>query len=168
LWPANAERPSQFILCRSEPFRIEKIRAGRPKPGLLRQHLTAVKAAAAISGASVSEAELGSGSVTFSPGAVIAGEFAFAGSIAGSATLVLQTVLPAPMTAPAPSKLLLEGGTHNPMAPPFEFPAKCFLPLINRMGPTVTVNSSARAFIRRAVVVSTSASSLRHAWHQLN
>jgi RNA 3'-terminal phosphate cyclase (ATP) len=34
-----------------KPFRIEKIRAGRPKPGLLRQHLTAVKAAGQISGA---------------------------------------------------------------------------------------------------------------------
>jgi RNA 3'-terminal phosphate cyclase (ATP) len=121
-----------------KPFRIEKIRAGRPKPGLLRQHLTAVKAAAAISGATVSGAELGSGAVTFSPGPVTAGEFAFAVGTAGSATLVFQTVLPALLMAPGPSKLVLEGGTHNPMAPPFDFLVKSFLPLINRMGPTVT------------------------------
>jgi len=56
-----------------KPFRIEKIRAARPKPGLLRQHLTAVKAAAKVSGATVSGAELSSGSVTFSPGPVTAG-----------------------------------------------------------------------------------------------
>ena len=31
------------------PIRIENIRAGRAKPGLMRQHLTCVKAAAAIS-----------------------------------------------------------------------------------------------------------------------
>ncbi|MEN9491346.1 MAG: hypothetical protein RJA63_1795, partial [Pseudomonadota bacterium] len=39
------------------PFRIERIRAGRAKPGLLRQHLTAVNAAATICGAEVSGAE---------------------------------------------------------------------------------------------------------------
>src|ERR1700751_4310348 len=78
-----------------KPFRIEKIRAGRAQPGLLRQHLTAVKAAAEISGAVVTGAELGSGALTFSPGPVRAGEFAFAVGTAGSATLVLQTVLPA-------------------------------------------------------------------------
>jgi RNA 3'-terminal phosphate cyclase (ATP) len=66
------------------------------------------------------------------------GEFAFAVGTAGSATLVLQTVLPALLTAPAASKLVLEGGTHNPMAPPFDFLQKSFLPLINRMGPTVS------------------------------
>jgi RNA 3'-terminal phosphate cyclase (ATP) len=121
-----------------KPFRIEKIRAGRPKPGLLRQHLTAVKAAARISSATVGGVELGSGAVTFSPGPVAAGEYAFAIGTAGSATLVLQTVLPALLTATAPSKLILEGGTHNPMAPPFDFLAKTFLPLINRMGPIVT------------------------------
>jgi RNA 3'-terminal phosphate cyclase (ATP) len=76
--------------------------------------------------------------LTFSPGPVSAGEFAFAVGTAGSATLVLQTVLPALLTASTPSKLVLEGGTHNPAAPPFDFLAKSFLPLINRMGPTVT------------------------------
>src|SRR3984957_15627273 len=71
-----------------KPFRMEKIRAGRPKPGLLRQHLTAVKGGAEISGATVSGAELGSGALTFTPGQVRAGEFAFAVGTAGSATLV--------------------------------------------------------------------------------
>jgi RNA 3'-terminal phosphate cyclase (ATP) len=32
-------------LVTGQPFRIEKIRAGRQKPGLMRQHLTAVQAA---------------------------------------------------------------------------------------------------------------------------
>jgi RNA 3'-terminal phosphate cyclase (ATP) len=120
-----------------KPFRIEKIRAARPKPGLLRQHLTAVKAAASISSATVAGAELGAGAITFTPGSVIPGEYAFAIGTAGSATLVLQTVLPALLTATSPSRLVLEGGTHNPMAPPFDFLVKSFLPLINRMGPTV-------------------------------
>jgi RNA 3'-terminal phosphate cyclase (ATP) len=129
-----------------KPFRIEKIRAGRPKPGLLRQHLTAVKAAATISSATVDGAELGAGSITFTPGRVTPGEFAFAVGTAGSATLVLQTVLPALLTAPSPSKLILEGGTHNPMAPPFDFLVKSFLPLVNRMGPTVTAELERSGF----------------------
>jgi RNA 3'-terminal phosphate cyclase (ATP) len=53
--------------------------------------------------------------------------------------LVLQAVLPPLLLADAPSLLLFEGGTHNIMAPPFEFIQKCFLPLVNRTGPTVTV-----------------------------
>ena len=36
-----------------KPFTITGIRAGRAKPGLLRQHLTAVKAATEICGATV-------------------------------------------------------------------------------------------------------------------
>jgi RNA 3'-terminal phosphate cyclase (ATP) len=56
-----------------KPFRIDNIRAGRPKPGLLRQHLTAVKAAAKISSATVSGAELGSGSLTFTPARLLQG-----------------------------------------------------------------------------------------------
>ncbi|HEU4387892.1 MAG TPA: RNA 3'-terminal phosphate cyclase, partial [Blastocatellia bacterium] len=55
----------------------------------------------------------------------------------GSATLVLQTVLPALVIATGPSALTLEGGTHNPFAPPFSFLARSFLPLLNRMGPRV-------------------------------
>ena len=83
-------------------------------------------------------AELGSRQVVFNPRPVRGGDFAFAVGTAGSATLVLQTVLPALLTASAPSGLTLEGGTYNPAAPPFDFLAKSFLPLINRMGPAVT------------------------------
>lgn len=119
-------------------FRIEKIRAARERPGLLRQHLTAVKAAAAISGAALEGAVLGSMVLSFNPSSVRGGDFEFSVGTAGSATLVLQTVLPALLIAPRSSNLVLEGGTHNPAAPPFDFLVKAFLPLVNRMGPEVT------------------------------
>ena len=122
-----------------QPFRIEKIRAGREKSGLLRQHLTAVNAAAAICSANVDGAAIGSASLEFSPGKVKGGQYTFAIGSAGSTTLVLQTVLPALLLADAPSSLTLEGGTHNPHAPPFDFLERAFLPLINRMGPTVEI-----------------------------
>jgi RNA 3'-terminal phosphate cyclase (ATP) len=51
--------------------------------------------------------------------------------------LVAQTVLPALLSADGPSRLTLEGGTHNPAAPPFDFFARVFLPLLRRLGPDV-------------------------------
>ena len=48
-----------------QPFRIKNIRAGRAKPGLLRQHLTCVRAAEAVCGATVEGAELGSKEIVF-------------------------------------------------------------------------------------------------------
>jgi RNA 3'-terminal phosphate cyclase (ATP) len=124
-------------LVTGRPFRIARIRAGRKRPGLMRQHLTCVQAAAAVGRAEVTGAALGATSLTFVPGLVNPGEYHFAVGTAGSATLVLQTVLPALLCACGPSTLRLEGGTHNPGAPPFDFLAKCFLPLIERMGPRV-------------------------------
>ena len=80
-------------IATGKPFRITNIRANRRRPGLLRQHLTAVNAATAISGARVRGDELGSRELTFEPGSVRAGDHTFAIGSAGSATLVLQTVL---------------------------------------------------------------------------
>jgi RNA 3'-terminal phosphate cyclase (ATP) len=124
-------------LATGKPFQIDDIRAGRERPGLLRQHLTAVLAAAEVGGAEVEGATLGSAAVTFSPGKVRAGEYRFAIGTAGSGTLVLQTVLPALLTADAPTRIAIEGGTHNPAAPPFDFLERTFLPLVERMGPKV-------------------------------
>ena len=124
-------------LVTGTPFRIDNIRAGRPRPGLMRQHLTAVEAAAAVGAAQTSGAAVGSRSLTFTPATVKPGEYAFSVGTAGSATLVLQTVLPSLLTADRPSSLMLEGGTHNPSSPPFDFLAKAFLPIVARMGARV-------------------------------
>jgi RNA 3'-terminal phosphate cyclase (ATP) len=124
-------------LITGKPFRIYNVRARREKPGLQRQHLTAVRAAASIGGAQIEGASLGSGAFSFTPGAVVPGDYAFPIGTAGSTSLVLQTLLPPLMIADAPSTLAFEGGTHNVHAPPYEFIAKTFLPLITRMGPRV-------------------------------
>jgi RNA 3'-terminal phosphate cyclase (ATP) len=121
------------------PFAIDRIRANRKKPGLLRQHLTAVRAAAAVCGASLRGDEPGSQSLSFEPGPVAAGEYRFAIGTAGSTTLVMQTVLPPLLTAAGPSRVTIEGGTHNPLAPPVEFFERSFLPFVRRMGPRVAV-----------------------------
>jgi len=130
----------------ARPFCIEHIRANRSKPGLLRQHLTAVKAAAAVCDAKVSGAELGSSMVEFTPGEVKGGEYSFAIGSAGSTTLVLQTILPALMVASSSSIVVIEGGTHNTYAPSVDFLRKAFLPVIERMGPRVRVEIERHGF----------------------
>lgn len=127
-------------------FRIEKIRARRSKPGLRRQHLTAVNAAGEVCGAEVSGAEIGSTCVDFAPGKVRGGEYTFSIGTAGSTTLVLQTVLLPLALASEPSRITLEGGTHNPFAPPFDFLARAYLPLIGRMGPRVNIQLERTGF----------------------
>src|SRR5436305_6526064 len=106
-------------LVTGKPFRIENIRANRKTPGLLRQHLTAVSAAAQIGDAAVEVASLGASALTFVPRALRGGEYAFAIGTAGSTMLVLQTILLPLLLAPSPSILEIEGGTHNPASPPF-------------------------------------------------
>src|SRR5262245_39373106 len=135
-----------LALVTGKPFRIVKIRAGRKQPGLLRQHLTAVNAASRIGSAEVTGASIGSTELSFTPQDLLAGDHSFAVGTAGSATLVLQTVLPALLVARGPSTLRLEGGTHNPFAPPFDFVDRAFLPLINRMGASVTARLERHGF----------------------
>jgi RNA 3'-terminal phosphate cyclase (ATP) len=122
-------------LVTGTPFRIVNVRAGRRRPGLMRQHLTAVQAAAEVGEARVAGADVGSRDLTFEPKVTRAGDYRFSVGTAGSATLVLQTVFPALALARGRSTVTVEGGTHNPMAPPFDFLARAFLPLVERMGP---------------------------------
>lgn len=124
-------------LLTRKPFRIENIRAKRKTPGLLRQHLTAVNAAAKVGDAAVEGAMVGSNVLTFIPQALRSGDYSFAIGTAGSTMLVLQTVLLPLALADGPSTIELEGGTHNPTAPPFDFIERAFLPLVRRMGAEV-------------------------------
>jgi RNA 3'-terminal phosphate cyclase (ATP) len=116
------------------PFRIENIRAGRNKPGLLRQHLTAVRAAQEISSARVTGDELGALALEFVPGPVRSGEYLFRIGSAGSCTLVLQTILLPLLRGTTASTVTLEGGTHNPLAPPFDFLDRSWAPQLRKMG----------------------------------
>ncbi len=84
-----------LALVTDKPFRIHSIRAGREKPRMKRQRLATVLAAQRVGAARIRGAELGSSEIVFEPGAIQAGHHRFAVGSAGSASLVLQTVLPA-------------------------------------------------------------------------
>ena len=128
-------RTSLALACiTGKPLRIENIRAARRKPGLARQHLSCVRAACAICGGRSEGSALGSQTLDFTPGPVRGGDYSFDIGSAGSASLVVQTVLPALFLADAPSTVTVTGGTHNPWAPPFDFLAETFLPAIAQAG----------------------------------
>lgn len=126
-------------LVTGSAFHITKIRAGRTRPGVMRQHLVAVEAAAAIGAADVSGAEIGSTEIVFTPKGIRAGDYSLPLGGAGSTTLVFQTVLLPLLMAKEKSVLRFAGGTHNPMAPPMDFLRETFLPLLARMGAPVDV-----------------------------
>lgn len=138
-----------LAICTQQPFRIVNIRANREKPGLMRQHLTAVKAAAQICAAKVDGAEPGSRALTFEPGRLMAGDYSFDIGTAGSCTLVLQTVLPVLLAAAGESRVRIMGGTHNNGSPPFDFLARSFLPLLKRMGANIELTLASYGFYPR-------------------
>ncbi|MBQ9337411.1 MAG: RNA 3'-terminal phosphate cyclase [Lentisphaeria bacterium] len=129
-----------------ETVHITRIRAGRRKPGLMRQHLTCVKAAAEITGGTLSGAELNSQEITFTPGKIRAGEYHFTVGTAGSAVLIAQTVIPALLAADGVSHVVIEGGTHADNAPIYDFFAQVYLPALGKMGAEVTAELEAVGF----------------------
>lgn len=116
---------------------ITNIRRGRKTPGLQPQHLTAVRAIREITQGKTLGEELGGEFLIFTPGAITNGTYEFDVSkvkaSAGSVSLIFQTVLPALLFAPGPTRLLLKGGTHVPWSPPTTYLERVFLPLLQRM-----------------------------------
>ena len=133
-------------LCTGTGFIMHNIRSARPRPGLLRQHLTSVQAACAISSARAEGATLGSTQLHFAPGEVTPGDYRFAVGTAGSTMLVLQTLLPAFWRSHSDSYVRLEGGTHNPLAPSADFVAGAYLPALQRMGVCASVELDTHGF----------------------
>jgi len=129
-----------------QPFEIHNIRAGREKPGLLRQHLTCVRAAANICNATVTGDVLGSERVCFEPGPVIPGNYHFVIGSAGSTTLVCQTLLLPLAMAGAQSRVRFEGGTHNGLSPSLDFLRSSFLPIMAQMGLHTAVQTKKLGF----------------------
>lgn len=123
---------------------ITNIRKSRKKPGLMPQHLTAVKAAATASNAGVEGAELSSTMLRFSPGHLTGGEYLFDVSekkgSAGSTSLVLQTILLPLCFAERLSNITVIGGTHVPWSPSFHYLKYVFLPALSHLGVKAELN----------------------------
>lgn len=125
----------------NQPIRIDRIRAGRKKPGLAAQHLTAVRAAATICNAEVRGDALGSMALEFVPGTPVeAGEYTFdvteaqSGGSAGTVALVLQTILLPLALSAGDSRVILRGGTHIAHSPSFTYIEQVYLPMLTQLG----------------------------------
>jgi RNA 3'-terminal phosphate cyclase (ATP) len=123
------------------PIRITNIRAGRPHPGLAAQHVTAVRAVAALCAAELAGDEIGATRLDFRPRALPrAGSYRFdvaearVGGSAGSVTLLLQALLPPLLGPRGASRLHLAGGTHVAWSPPVDYLQEVWLPALARMG----------------------------------
>lgn len=128
-------RTSLALACiTGKSLQIDNIRAARRNPGLAKQHLSCVKAACRVCDGQCQGAALSSRVLDFQPGHIHGGDFSFDIGSAGSASLVIQTILPALFLAEGPSTVTVTGGTHNPLAPPFDFLRETFLPAIAAAG----------------------------------
>jgi RNA 3'-terminal phosphate cyclase (ATP) len=133
-------------IATGQPIRLHHIRAGRSRPGLRPQHVASVQAAAAVGAARVEGAEKGSTNLVFEPTAIVPGRHDIRVGTAGSATLVLQTVIPPLLLAETPTAIVVEGGTHNPLAPPYEFLERVYLPALERLGPSFDIRLERHGF----------------------
>jgi RNA 3'-phosphate cyclase len=129
--------------------RVTRIRAGRPKPGLARQHLVAAEALQKLCGADAEGLELGSTSVTFRPRGIRGGRLNLDVGTAGSVTLVLQAVLVPALFAAQPTTLSIRGGTDVRWSPPADYTHSVFIPLLAGMGGTASFQVRRRGYYPR-------------------
>lgn len=122
------------------------IRAGRKKPGLQAQHLASVRAAASICSAHVEGAAVGARALRFTPNAVVGGTHRIDIGTAGATSLVAHTVIPALIATRTRATLMITGGTHVPMSPPFEHLALAYAPALAHVGARVTARLEAHGF----------------------
>jgi RNA 3'-terminal phosphate cyclase (ATP) len=116
------------------PFALQRVREGRLQPGLLPQHLEAIRATAALCGAEVEGAQVGGSGVSFRPRrAAQPGSYALDIG-AASAPLLVQTLCWPLALLGAPSRLSLCGGTHLAHSPSFHYLALVWGPAVARLG----------------------------------
>lgn len=118
----------------TKSFRAFNIRAGRDRPGLQPQHLTAVSAVAELCGANVKGEQLGSKELEFFPGGIVPGKYRFDVGTAGSVSLVIQALLPALLSARDDCEVEVFGGTSVPHAPQAEYLQHVLFPMLASCG----------------------------------
>jgi RNA 3'-terminal phosphate cyclase (ATP) len=129
--------------------RITNIRAGRRRPGLAPQHLTAVRAAGLLSNARVRGDDPGSTELEFRPTEPRSGTFELEVGTAGAVTLVLQTVLPAALSLGLSTRWLLSGGTDVSWSPTSSYFELIHCWLLRRLGYDVSVRTLSHGFYPR-------------------
>ena len=123
-----------FLL--GKPIRVNRVRAGRSKPGLQPQHLAGLRLVRDLGNGALLGGELGSTEVEMRPGGGAAGGGTFVADpkTAGSACLLIQVSLPCALFSAAQTTLELRGGTNASNAPQIDYFEEVFLPVAQRTG----------------------------------
>jgi RNA 3'-phosphate cyclase len=132
-----------------KPIRIRAIRAKRQPPGLAPQHLAAIRAASELCHGHLEGAAPRSAEITFVPGHIEGGTYAFDIGTAGSITLLLQALMPMMVAARKHFALRVTGGTDVRGAPPFDYFSHVFLPLLSTLGVDASVKLLRRGYYPR-------------------
>ncbi len=125
--------------------RIEKIRAGRPNPGLQSQHLTAVKSVARICSAET-DARIGGTSLVFKPGEIKGGHHNIDIGTAGAISLVLQSIILPSIHAEHLTSLEIRGGTHVKWSPTMDYMQHVFCYWMKKIGVDVSFDVERHGF----------------------
>ncbi len=131
------------------PVRVSKIRAGRPSPGLKKQHMAGIDIISQLVGAKVKGLEVGSTTVEFAPRDRRGGHYSYDVGTAGSISLILQAALPTAALAPEPIRLSLTGGTDVSWSPPIDYMSAVFAHTVRKMGLHVEISVKKRGHFPR-------------------
>jgi RNA 3'-phosphate cyclase len=115
-------------------FRIDNIRAGREKQGIMPQHLNAIDAVARLCNARVEGLKVGSMELEFHPKKIKGGKFNLDIGTAGSVTLVLQALMIPSLHADGKVEVTITGGTDVRWSPPIDYLRFVTLPILERFG----------------------------------
>jgi RNA 3'-terminal phosphate cyclase (ATP) len=133
----------------SRPFEIFSIRAKRPRPGLLPQHVAALKAFEATTESRIEGVKLGSERLTFQPGRVRGGNLKLDVGTAGSLTLILTSLVPALSLAGGDTSIFLTGGTDTKWSPTFDYFVHVICKIYRDSGIRVVANVVRRGYYPR-------------------
>ncbi len=129
----------------AKPFKVDKIRHHRPKPGLKPQHLSCIDALQKLANAQVQGAQPGATAIEFIPGRLTSGTFSIDIGTAGSTTLLLQAVLLPCLFADAPVRLSIKGGTDTRWSIPIDYFSNIILPFFGQLA-SVEIDRLQRGF----------------------
>jgi RNA 3'-phosphate cyclase len=117
-----------------KPCHVFNVRKGREKPGLMTQHLLGIQTLAKLCNGRLEGDFLGSEEISFWPKEIKPKDLHIKIETAGSVTLVLQTLIPACLFAPAPIKIIFDGGaTDTFFSPTFDYFRHVFLKILGKM-----------------------------------
>ena len=129
-----------------QAVRVYNIRAKRSNPGIMPQHLSAVKAVADLCGAELKGASAGSGEIEFIPHEIRGGKLDIDVGTAGSVTLVLQALMIPAAFAPETVRIRVRGGTDVRWSPSIDYLRYVTLPVLGKLGYQADIKLLARGY----------------------